>query len=221
MGVPRKVEDWAFHLLINLIMLHLKFSSRSRGIASGQTAEKGFSLVEVCIAVAICVIFGAAAFATNQQLLMKLRTQKETTAATMMLQERLENFRGQAWSDIANKDTTRNNILTYKAPPLPVLPPGGQYTTFSEPPLGKVSETVTVSGYVSTAGVVAADPPPDANKWVRDAGHPDGYNVQSCATLAANYNLLKVDVVVTWKGVDGRSRTREMSQIFGKGNIGQ
>ena len=40
------------------------------------------------VAIAVCVIFGGAAFATNQRLLLALKAQRETTAATMMLQER-------------------------------------------------------------------------------------------------------------------------------------
>jgi Tfp pilus assembly protein PilE len=183
------------------------FSAQTDVALRRRTAQGGFSFVEVCIAVAVSVIFGAAAFATNQQLLMKLRTQKETTAATMMLQERLENFRGQAWSNIADRTYVKRWIV--------------RIPTTSEPVLGSFTETTTVSGYMTTGGAVAADPPPDANKWVRDANNPSGNNVQSCDTLTTAYNLLKVDVVVTWKGVDGRSRTREMAQIFGKGNIGQ
>jgi Tfp pilus assembly protein PilE len=184
------------------------FPPKTNPAVPRRTAERGFSFVEVCIAVAVSVIFGGAAFATNQQLLMKLRTQKETTAATLMLQERLENFRGRAWSDIANTDYVQGNIVSI--------------ATTSEAVLGSsFTETTTVSGYVTIGGILAANPPTDANSWVRDAGHPSGYNVQSCAKLAVDYNLLKVDIVVTWNGVNGRSRTREMTQIFGKGNIGE
>jgi len=171
-------------------------------------AEGGFSLVEVSVAIVVAAMFGAAAFATNQQLLTTLRSQKETTAATMMLQERIESFRAVAWSNIADKDFVKQNIV--KNP------------TTSEATLGSVIETITVSGYVTTLG--APGYPADGsnvNQWVRDAAHPTGHNTDNNDNLASDYNLLKVDILLTWTGPNGRTRTRELAQIFGKGNIGQ
>src|SRR4051794_2648162 len=62
--------------------------------------QSGFAFAEVCVAVGICVLFGAASFAANQRLLNALKSQKETTAATMMLQERMEKFRSGSYSQV-------------------------------------------------------------------------------------------------------------------------
>ncbi len=70
---------------------------------------KGFSFAEVCIAIVVCVIFGAATFQTNQRLLVALKSQKETTAASMMLQERMEKFRGFSYSNIAERNHCREH----------------------------------------------------------------------------------------------------------------
>ncbi|PYJ11371.1 MAG: hypothetical protein DMF06_02865 [Verrucomicrobia bacterium] len=183
------------------------FTRANSGVVQAP-AEGGFSFVEVCVAIVVSVMFGAAAFATNQQLLTTLRAQKETTAATMMLQERIESFRATAWSNIADKDYVKNNIV--------------RNSTTSEATLGSLTETITVSGYVTTAG--AAGYPTDGsnvNQWVRDDGHPTGHTTDHNDNLATNYNLLKVDILLTWNGPNGRTRTRELAQIFGKGNIGQ
>jgi type II secretory pathway pseudopilin PulG len=166
----------------------------------------GFSFAEVCVAIVVCVIFGAAAFGTNQRLLIVLKDQKEETAATMMLQERMEEFRSFSYSNVANKDYVKNNIL--KSP------------TTSEAALGNLTEYVTVSGYTPTSGYTP-NPATDYNQWVRNPQHTDGQEMDHNDNLATNYDLLKVDVVVSWTAANGRVRTRELAEIFGKGNIGQ
>jgi hypothetical protein len=35
-----------------------------------------------------------------------------------------------------------------------------------------------------------------------------------------NYNLLQVDLLLQWTSANGRTRTRQLSAVFGKGNIG-
>jgi prepilin-type N-terminal cleavage/methylation domain-containing protein len=187
-----------------------------------------FTLTEVLIAVAVVALFGLAAFATNQRLLIALRSQKETTAATMMLQERMESFRANSYSHIADNDYVKNSILTFNPSPspspTPAFPPGGQYETWSEAPLGNLTETITVSGYLAA---ISPSPSPspvasqDYNQWTRDTtgdGHPHEQHHND--NLATQYDLLKVDILVNWTSTNGRGRSRSLSAIFGKGNIG-
>src|SRR6266576_4415128 len=170
---------------------------------------KGFSLAEVAIAMVVCVVFGAAAFTTNQRLLLALKNQKETTAATMMHQERMEKLRSFSYSNLADKTYVNTNIV--------------QTTTTSEAPLGGLTEYITISGNLTAAGA-AGNYPTDgthANQWKRDQAHPTGQEQDHSDTLATDNDLLKVDILLTWTSADGRSRTREVAGIFGKGNIGQ
>jgi Tfp pilus assembly protein PilE len=169
-------------------------------------SELGFTFAEVVVAIVIAVIFGAAAFATNNRLLIALKDQKEETAATMMLQERMEKFRSFAYSSTADPTYVSTNLV--------------QNATTSEGPLGSLTEYVTVSGYLATSGYTPA-PSSDYNQWSRDSSHPTGQTLHSISTLATNYDLLKVDVVITWTGSNSRTHTRELTTIVGKGNIGQ
>lgn len=168
---------------------------------------EGFTLSEVLISIAVCAIFGLAAFATNSRLLVALKTQKETTAASMMLQERMEAFRSFSYSNVADPTYVSTNVV--------------QNPTTSEAPLENVSEQITVSGYVTTSG--GAGYPSDGstpNQWIRNSAHPTGNQISSNANLATNYNLLQVDVLITWTSANGRTRTRDLASIFGKGNVG-
>src|ERR1700758_1216684 len=111
------------------------------------TGREGFTLAEVLIAIVVCVIFAVAAYATNERLLLSLKAQRETTAASMMLQERMEKFRANAYTQIADKDFVKNNILTFNPSaspsPTPAFPPAhgtsqGANATWSEGALGNV-----------------------------------------------------------------------------------
>lgn len=173
--------------------------------------QSAFTLVDVCIALGVCSLLSAAVFATNQRLLVGLKGEKETNAATMMLQERMEQFRTTAYSNIADYNYVKNNIV--------------QNATVSEAPLGGLSETITVSGYLPTSG--GNGYPLDgstANQWVRSSQYPSGNQISlysaSTTALGANYNLIQVDILISWTSANGRTRTRDLTSVFGKGNVG-
>lgn len=169
---------------------------------------QAFTLAEVLVAIAVAVMFGIAAFATNERLLIALKSQKETTAASMMLQERMEKFRGFSYSNIADKNYVNTNIVQVK--------------TTSEAPLGNLNETITVSGYMNTGGGIGHYPSDGthANEWIRNSTYPNGNQVDTNTSLATDNDLLKVDILLTWTSANGRTRTRDLASIFGKGNIG-
>src|SRR5207248_4062060 len=125
----------------------------------------GFTLAEVLIAIAVSVIFATAAFATNKWLLLALRSQKESTAASMMLQERMEAFRGIYYSNAASNITTGTT-----SPATTTAADIVQTVTTSEAQIGSsLTETLTVSGYMTTTGGTGY--PGDGstpNQWTRN-----------------------------------------------------
>jgi prepilin-type N-terminal cleavage/methylation domain-containing protein len=173
---------------VNTLFKHSAARSRRR--------QRGFTLGEVSVAIAVSVIFAGAAFTTNQRLLVALRSQKETTAATMVLQQRMETFRATSFTNIADKNYVKTNILTVR--------------TGSEAALGGLTEQITIGVY-----------PPDGStntvvSW--DASHPTGQDI-SVNTNLATATLLRVDVIETWTSANSRSRSRQLSSVFGIGNI--
>ena len=145
----------------------------------------------------VALIFGAAVFGTNSRLLLALKTQKESTAATMVLQQRIESLRAASYSQIADKDYLQNTIFNN--------------ATGSEQPLGNLNEQVAVGVY-GDASVVPV-------MLLRDPQHPTPQILSTNGSLT-NYNLLQVDLLLRWTSANGRLRTRQLSAIFGKGNIG-
>ncbi len=180
--------------------------------------NSAFTLAEVMVAIAITVMFGAATFAANQNLMQSLRSHRETTAASLMLQERMECFRSIGYTAVAS------NVASNSTDP-------AQWTaadivanaTTSEAQLGAISgslvETITVEGYQDTAGTVYPSGSGVKNQWVRDSGHTSGALSPSSSTLATAYDLLKVDIKLAWTSTNGRPRQREIAAYFGKGNL--
>lgn len=158
----------------------------------------GFTFSELCVTIVIAVLFGAAAFATNSRLLYALRTQKEATAATMVLQQRMESLRACSFTQVATASYLENNI--FNAP------------TGSEGPLGGLNEQVSVG----VCGNTAVTP----IMLLRNAQHQTSPQELSTNANLTNYNLLQVDLMLQWTSENGRTRTRQLSAVFGKGNIG-
>jgi prepilin-type N-terminal cleavage/methylation domain-containing protein len=204
-------------------------------VSVNKTDPAGFTLAEVLVAITVCALFAVAAYATNERLLLALKAQRETTAASMMLQERMEKFRARAFSEITDKDFVKNNILTFNPSPsptpTPAFPPAhgksqAKFATWSEDPLNNLVETVTVSGYqqaVSPNPTPSVTPSDNYNQWTRDTsnsgdGTPHEQNHDD--NLSNQFDLVKVDISIAWTSANGRSRTRDLAAIFGKGNIG-
>jgi Tfp pilus assembly protein PilE len=162
------------------------------------SSESAFTLAEVAVAIAVSVVFAAAAFTTNERLLLALKSQKETTAATMVLQQRMESFRATAFSDMATASYVQASIIAN--------------ATGSEAPLGNLTETVTINVYPS------ASPTPPPTVIQRNSTYPAGTIVSTNSTLSSQ-KLIRVDELLTWTSANGRTRTRQLSSIFGIGNI--
>ena len=205
-----------------LIAIKTIISDTMRSPQAYLTRADAFTLTEVLIALVVVVFFGVAVFATNARLMVALKGQRETTAASMMLQERMEAFRSISYTGLGSTSASPT------ASPSPSPPTYAAdivaNTTVSETQLGggvsgSLTETITISGYMDTAG----NCPPTAsgsNQWVRNASSPSGSLVSSIANMSTSYDLIQVDVQLSWTGANGRTRKREMTAIFGKGNKG-
>ncbi|MEO5717911.1 MAG: type II secretion system protein [Chthoniobacterales bacterium] len=199
---------------------------------SRNAASTGFTLVEVLVALVICVVFGAATFATNSQLLIKLKAQKETTAATMLLQRRMEQLRASAWSDLATASYLKDTLL---ADPTPGnLTNQQQIDAYianlknAEAPLGGLAERITVSVYPPDAGPSGVAERNSASPTGQIISNISGDPAETPTTVYSyltsapkNATLVRVDILLTWDGAGSRGarRGRQLSSVFGIGNI--
>jgi len=181
---------------------------------------RGFTVAEVLIAACVCVIFAAATSATIGRLLIALKSQKETTAATAALQWRMEQFRATPFSCIKGNsavcvpptgtaaDYVKNYILGVRN-----ATDGNGNTVDPFAALGSITEQFTVNQYPAPS----PSPTPTVMSWNASTGAT--YVSQNANLSSAN--LVKVDILETWTSAGGRQRQRELSTIVGIGNVGQ
>ena len=116
----------------------------------------------------------------------------------MVLQQRMEALRACSFTQIATKDYLETNI--FNSP------------TGSEGPLGSLNEQIAVGVYGNTAVTPIV--------LLRNSQHQSPPQELSTNDNLTNYNLIQVDLLLQWAGANGHVRTRQLSAIFGKGNIG-
>ena len=185
-----------------------------------QPSTRAFTLAEVLVALSVTALFAVATYATNERLVLALKAQKETTAATTALQWRMEQFRATPFSCVNGNsaicqppsgsatDYVKNYILNVRTA---TDSSGNTVDPFAA--LGSVTEQFTINQYPTSS----PSPTPTVMTW---SASPGASYVSQNANLSSQ-SLLKVDVLETWTSAGGRQRQRQLSTIIGIGNVGQ
>lgn len=187
---------------------------------SAHSNSRGFTFAEVLVAAGVCTIFAVATSATIGRLMIGLKSQKETTAATTVLQWRMEQFRATPFSCIKGNsavcvppagtaaDYVKNYILGVRT-----ATDGNGNTVDPFAALGSITEQFTINQYPAPS----PSPTPTVMSWSASGGAT--YASQNATLSSAN--LVKVDILETWTSSGGRQRQRQLSTIVGIGNVGQ
>ena len=155
-------------------------------------AVRGATILEAVFAGAIMALFMGGLFELNGRNMQMLKSGKESFAATVILEERLEQLRSGKWSDI----TSPAYLQTILATP-----------ARSADQLSSVAEQIVISDYP------AASPAAVANTVARS---PSGsVSIISSNAALAKEDLVRADVRITWKGTPGgRTRVRDISTVI-------
>lgn len=158
--------------------------------------QLGFSLIEVCFAVAMLAIFSSGIMAVHSHVLGLLTTARDNIAASQALQQRIEQMRIANWLQITNATFVANQIRTITRP--------------STEGLSSVVETVTISAYPPRTGVTPIT--------ITRTG--TAVQISSTNTALVNERMVRVDMRLDWKGVpNGRPRQRATMALIAKGGI--
>jgi uncharacterized protein (TIGR02598 family) len=156
---------------------------------------QGFTLVESTIAAAISVMYLSSLFTMNIASMETIRAAKESTAASQVLQQRMESMRIANWHQVTDADWLHDNLLNVDAP-------GGSY-------LKGVSETLILVPYGSASiGNM---------QLVRTAGSTT-IVARDIGLLAEN--AVKVMWTVNYTGSpNDRAYSRQIVAILAKGGV--
>ena len=153
---------------------------------------RGATILEAVFAGAIIALFMGGLFEMNGHNLQMLKSGKESFAATLILEERLEQLRSGTWVEITSP-TYLQDVLTKPAR--------------SAAQLSSVAEQIVVSDYP------AASPPLSSNAVTRSSS--GATVVVSSNTTLFKQDLVRADIRVTWSGTPGgRTRVRDISTVI-------
>ena len=155
----------------------------------------GCSLIEANIATAMVGTFVSAVMMMNANLLAVVKNAKETTSANQALQERVEQMRIFNWVQITDGNYLSANMLNT--------------ATSSAVGLGTLTETLTVSSPVNAALTPA--------KITRSS--TGSVQVNSTNAALQNEGMVRIDVSLSWRGVDQRQHARTTTALIAKGGI--
>lgn len=175
------------------------FSSRPT-IGTLRSKQEGASLVEILVAVAVGAVGFTSLAAVSSQCIRQLAVQAETTAASQLVEERLEKARSSSWSTLTDAASLRDTVLGS--------------SSAQEARLHNYYETITVSPYPS----VSPSPTPLVVSRASDGtlsivSQPSGFPLPICSAL-------RVDAHVNWASLqNGLPRVREISTVIALGGI--
>lgn len=165
-------------------------SSNQASAKSPHTAA-GFALIEAAVSMMLIGVLLGCAFTTDSQVLRILKRGKESSHATQMLQERVEQLRTSLWDEV----TDPAKLANIAAP-----------ATATSVNLPGVTETIFVEPLVNPSNLSAS--------CVRT---PSG-GVTTSGTVLTNEKSVKVTMSVRWPS-QGGIRTRGMVTIITNGGI--
>ncbi len=158
--------------------------------------QAGFTLAETLVGAAVAAIGIGAVGLLNSAHLRYVQSARQSNAATLALQERVEQMRLADWRKITDPVYIKDTL--YAAPPK------------SSGPLLNFTEEVKVAAYPddTVAQKLIVNRLANGNRVTILSG--DGLSTQ---------RLAKVDLQIRWTGGDGRSRLRATTTLISNGGI--
>ena len=161
-----------------------------------RSKEAAFTIAEAIVSVGVAVIGMAAVMGLNSAHFRLVASARQSSAATLALQSRVEQMRIADWRKMTDAAYIKDTLLAS-------LPQ-------SAAPLGKTTERVIVSAYPTAS---ACQP-----LIVKRQQNGDRVTV-SAGTGLGGQRLAKVELLVTWNGANGKVRTRATNTIISNGGI--
>lgn len=159
--------------------------------------NEGFTLTEALISLAVGLVTLTGIMTMNSQALKMVQSNRQSSAATLCLQERVEQLRLGNWSQMTASSFLRDKFLN-----VPVS---------SSAPLSGLVERVTISAYPGTTGTTPI---------VVERANGVARIISDNPSLAGQ-TLARVDLRVSWQGDVNRNRVRESVAVIAKTGVTQ
>lgn len=160
-------------------------------------SRSGVALVEVMMAGAVIALFMAGLFTMNSFSVKTVRAGRESVAASLIVQERLEQLRKGTWINVTDTAYVQTLLGTAAG---------------SRVPLSGLTERIIINVYP------AASPALTPIQVTRSANGTVTINSSNAALQQKP--MVRADITATWAGTrTGATRTRTISTVIAQGGI--
>ena len=157
-------------------------------------AASGATLAEAIVAAGALMMLFAGLFALSAYTMRLLQSNREQSAATFCLQQRIEQMRRLTWAQVTDGAYLRDNVLNSAA-----------------------DATASLQGAAEQLSVNAYPTATTANLITRPAGGPA--SLQTSNTSLASATAVRIDASVTWPKRSGGIHTRQYTAVLTNGGI--
>ena len=163
-------------------------------------SQDAFTLIEAAVASMVIAIFLGSMFTLNSACLSLVRNAKDSAAAMLSNQERVEQLRSCNWSQITDRFYIRDTVMSQ--------------ATQTGQALSNATEIVRIT----EQGFLPANTTPAMFEVTRT---PNGASFSGANDNrnTIDSRMLKIDITVNWHALGGRSRSRSSTSVIAKGGL--
>jgi Tfp pilus assembly protein PilV len=168
----------------------------------------GFTIVETAVAAIVIALFLGSMFALNSACLSLVRNSKDSAAAMLSNQERVEQLRSCNWSEVTDNAYWVDSLnASYYLTNIMNL------ATQTGAALSNATEIVRITENGFLQGASAA--------YFEVTRTPSGVTItaQNNPQTLVSARMLKIDITLNWSALGGRQRTRASTAIVARGGL--
>jgi len=160
------------------------------------SSQRGFSIPEAIFAIGIGAMAVAGGMVVNQEQLRMVKSTRQTSGASHLLEERVEQLRIASWRQITDVAYLKDKYFA-------AVPKSGK-------PLGSPVEHITITAFPDATACTPLELERMEDGTIR---------ITTSGTGLSDQKLAKVSVGVTWTGNGGRTRVRELATVISNAGI--
>lgn len=163
---------------------------------SSRLSIGGFTIAEAMVSTAVITVGMAAVMLLNSAHLRFVKSTRQSNAATLVLQERVEQMRLGNWRNMTNATFLRDTVLATQPK--------------SATPLDRYSEKITITAYPDESA---------AQKLIVTRSADGSRTTLVSGAGLTTQRLAKIELEANWVGSDGRARKRAVDTVLSNGGI--
>lgn len=156
----------------------------------------GTSLIEAVVALGIVGIVTSGMYALNGQVMNLVKSNQQSSASSLVLQERVEQLRVATWKNATSASYLKDTLLSS--------------AVRSGSSLGTVSEVIKISSYPDSEAIapIIVSRTSDSSPIIESQGGN-----------FLNQPLVRVDMTIQFEGLDGRPHQKQSTTIMSKSGV--